>query len=297
MAYALSKKSNSLLEIAQALDVEPDTVLNLIAKKTQLNKHQVQLVFNSMESGLTIQEMPPSITVEALKMFVPEPPQTELSRDIRAKIRKRFGEGLPVHQIADYLGVSETEVLKTLGDDATSVAESQPSTVVAERPVRTTRAPEESPAVGREIQRRSEADEGIQPAKRRVEEGPQYIYSYIENSSLLLRTTLSTGETREETVRNYIFKLGSVWCEVERDIYFTGGFRDNKYLNEVVRVSGDSLEVTQMNGMLSARQAHGSVYNENYLYAIGGVEEYSIAECERLLVSEDQWKTLTPLPN
>jgi len=48
-ACRLSMKGHSLSEIAQALDVEPDTVLSLIAKKTQLSKYKVKKVFDSME--------------------------------------------------------------------------------------------------------------------------------------------------------------------------------------------------------------------------------------------------------
>eukprot|EP00359_Climacostomum_virens_P004201 CAMPEP_0204912080 /NCGR_PEP_ID=MMETSP1397-20131031/10279_1 /ASSEMBLY_ACC=CAM_ASM_000891 /TAXON_ID=49980 /ORGANISM="Climacostomum Climacostomum virens, Strain Stock W-24" /LENGTH=81 /DNA_ID=CAMNT_0052082853 /DNA_START=728 /DNA_END=973 /DNA_ORIENTATION=- len=76
MACTLSKKGNSLLKIAQALEVEPDTVFDLIATKTQLDKHTVKWVFNSMELGLSIHEMPPSIPLEALQIFVPGTPQT-----------------------------------------------------------------------------------------------------------------------------------------------------------------------------------------------------------------------------
>eukprot|EP00359_Climacostomum_virens_P008130 CAMPEP_0204919920 /NCGR_PEP_ID=MMETSP1397-20131031/17086_1 /ASSEMBLY_ACC=CAM_ASM_000891 /TAXON_ID=49980 /ORGANISM="Climacostomum Climacostomum virens, Strain Stock W-24" /LENGTH=430 /DNA_ID=CAMNT_0052093555 /DNA_START=334 /DNA_END=1626 /DNA_ORIENTATION=- len=294
LACTLSKKGISLVKIAQALEVEPNTVLHLIANKTQLDKHTVKLVFNSMELGVSIHEMPPYIPVEALRIFVPET-QTGLSRDYKVAIRRFFRKGLPVHQIVDYLGVSETEVLKVLEDDEASVAESQPSTVVAELPVRMPKAPEESksPAVRREAPKRSEAEERIEPPKRIVEEAPQYIYSYKRGRSSLFRTTVSTGETREEILTNHTFYWGSVWCEVAGgDIYFTGGFQSK----QVFRVSGSSLDVTQKAGMLNARAGHGSLYDENYLYAIGGWNPISTRECERLSGSEDRWEALPPLP-
>eukprot|EP00359_Climacostomum_virens_P011239 CAMPEP_0204910508 /NCGR_PEP_ID=MMETSP1397-20131031/9019_1 /ASSEMBLY_ACC=CAM_ASM_000891 /TAXON_ID=49980 /ORGANISM="Climacostomum Climacostomum virens, Strain Stock W-24" /LENGTH=245 /DNA_ID=CAMNT_0052080699 /DNA_START=420 /DNA_END=1154 /DNA_ORIENTATION=- len=135
--------------------------------------------------------------------------------------------------------------------------------------------------------------EEIETPKRISEASPQYFYSYKENSSLLFQTSVSTGETREETVKNHTFKYGSVWCEgAGGDIYFTGGYTSY----EAVQVSGSSFEVTFKPDMLDARCFHGSVFNDNYLYAIGGSEHSLIRECERLLVSEDRWETLQPLP-
>eukprot|EP00359_Climacostomum_virens_P007364 CAMPEP_0204913914 /NCGR_PEP_ID=MMETSP1397-20131031/11784_1 /ASSEMBLY_ACC=CAM_ASM_000891 /TAXON_ID=49980 /ORGANISM="Climacostomum Climacostomum virens, Strain Stock W-24" /LENGTH=85 /DNA_ID=CAMNT_0052085275 /DNA_START=74 /DNA_END=328 /DNA_ORIENTATION=- len=85
MACTLSKEGHSLLKIAQALEVEPDTVLHLIAIKTQLDKNTILEVFNYMEQGLSTNKKPPSIPVEALNIFVPETLQTGLSRDYKAE--------------------------------------------------------------------------------------------------------------------------------------------------------------------------------------------------------------------
>eukprot|EP00359_Climacostomum_virens_P004062 CAMPEP_0204906612 /NCGR_PEP_ID=MMETSP1397-20131031/6065_1 /ASSEMBLY_ACC=CAM_ASM_000891 /TAXON_ID=49980 /ORGANISM="Climacostomum Climacostomum virens, Strain Stock W-24" /LENGTH=431 /DNA_ID=CAMNT_0052075613 /DNA_START=904 /DNA_END=2196 /DNA_ORIENTATION=+ len=301
LACSLSKEGISLLRIAQALDVEPDTVLNLIAIRTQLDMFIVKAIFNSMELGLSINKMPTSIPKEVLKIFVPVAPQTELSRNYKAEIRRCYGEGLLVHQIVDYLGVSETEVMRVLDDEA-SVADSQPSTVVSELPLRMPKAPEESksPAVRTAIPKRRKEEERIEPPKKIVEETPQYIYSYdwgsVSNS--LFRTTLSTGEIRKEKLRNHNISRYCVWCEVAGgDIYFTGGqAHGNSLSNEVVRVSASSLEVTQKAGMLSERLGHGSVYYKDYLYAIGGYNGGEMRECERLSVSEDRWEALPPLP-
>eukprot|EP00359_Climacostomum_virens_P007500 CAMPEP_0204919576 /NCGR_PEP_ID=MMETSP1397-20131031/16898_1 /ASSEMBLY_ACC=CAM_ASM_000891 /TAXON_ID=49980 /ORGANISM="Climacostomum Climacostomum virens, Strain Stock W-24" /LENGTH=329 /DNA_ID=CAMNT_0052093181 /DNA_START=1670 /DNA_END=2656 /DNA_ORIENTATION=+ len=201
-ACTLSKIGFSLPRIAQALKVKPEAVLGLIAKKTQLDKFTVKIIFNLMERGLSLEEMSPSYPVEALKIFVPE----------------------------------------------------------ASKP-------------------------------------PEYFYSYEYDSSSLFRTMLSTGETREEKIRNHTFEYGSMWCEVAGgDIYFTGGWDGSMFFNKVVRVSGSSLEVTQKAGMLSGRYYHGSVYDKDYLYAIGGFNGNLMRECERLSVSEDQWEALPPLP-
>eukprot|EP00359_Climacostomum_virens_P002668 CAMPEP_0204904456 /NCGR_PEP_ID=MMETSP1397-20131031/4874_1 /ASSEMBLY_ACC=CAM_ASM_000891 /TAXON_ID=49980 /ORGANISM="Climacostomum Climacostomum virens, Strain Stock W-24" /LENGTH=471 /DNA_ID=CAMNT_0052073251 /DNA_START=731 /DNA_END=2146 /DNA_ORIENTATION=+ len=128
MACILSKKGNSLLEIAQALEVEPDTVLNLIAIKTQLDKNTVKMVFNSIKLGLSIHEMPPSIPVEALKIFVPKTLQTVLTSNYRAEIRERSKE-FTVAQIATYLGITNREIEDVLAsEDSESVAQSQSPT-------------------------------------------------------------------------------------------------------------------------------------------------------------------------
>jgi len=134
--------------------------------------------------------------------------------------------------------------------------------------------------------------------KRKAEIEPQYIYSYNQKTSSLFRTTLRTGETEEARVRNYTFPRESVWCEVAGgDIYFTGGMTDSGHTNEVVRVSWSSLEVTQKAAMKSPRREHGSVYDGDYLYVIGGSDGYCMSECERLLVRKDRWEALKPLPS
>jgi len=69
---------------------------------------------------------------------------------------------------------------------------------------------------------------------------------------------------------NHSFKFGTVWCEVAGGgIYFTGGMQNGISVNEVVRVSGRSMEVNQKAPMLSNRCRHGIVYDKNYLYAVG----------------------------
>mmetsp|Transcript_8264 Transcript_8264/g.16299 ORF Transcript_8264/g.16299 Transcript_8264/m.16299 type:complete len:122 (-) Transcript_8264:238-603(-) len=49
--------------------------------------------------------------------------------------------------------------------------------------------------------------------------------------------------------------------------------------------------------MLDERAGHGSVYDNNYLYAIGGCNfAGNMIECERMSMSEDRWEPLKPLP-
>jgi len=116
---------------------------------------------------------------------------------------------------------------------------------------------------------------------------------------LIYRTTLSTGKTSRGHV-NHKFKAGSALCEVAGgDIYFTGGRVFFNNVKEVVQVSWNVMEVTAMAPMRSARCYHGSVYDNNYLYAIGGMcpkNGNGITKCERLLVSEDRWEAMQPLP-
>jgi len=286
MACLLSRTGHSLSQVAQALEVDSDTVLCLIARKTQLDKQTIEAIFNSMEEGVSINKLPPCIPVEALKEFVPEATQTDLSRD--SEIEKCSLEGLPVLSI---VGVPESEAIKVLNDDLASAKERLPSAVV---PVVAPRDSEESksPAVIGKILRKKGAAARIEPI---VEELPQYIYSFKENSSVLFQTALSTGKTRKESVDNHTFKVGSVWCEVAGgDIYFTGGRIGWNVVDEAVRVSGSSLEVNPKAPMLSARCDHGSVYHMDYLYAIGGLGSYQ--KCERLLVREDRWEALQTLP-
>jgi len=280
MACSLSKEGNSLYRISQLMEDEPKNVLSSIARKTELDMHTVDIIFDIMEEVLPFKHMPPSIPLKALKLFVP--PQTELLGDYtKAEVRRCFGDGLPVPKIVACLGVTKTEVLEVLKDELPLVTEGQPSTTTEQ-------------SVG--MTRRDEANERIEFQQTTVEGPPQYFYSYTSHSTSLFRTTLSTGRTMEERVRNHRFKAGSVWCEVPGgDICFTGGLDvyDNS-VNEAVRVSGNSLEVTQMAGMLRGRAYHGSVYDDNYLYAIGSTA--LVGECERLVVSEDRWEALPRLP-
>eukprot|EP00359_Climacostomum_virens_P007766 CAMPEP_0204907568 /NCGR_PEP_ID=MMETSP1397-20131031/6690_1 /ASSEMBLY_ACC=CAM_ASM_000891 /TAXON_ID=49980 /ORGANISM="Climacostomum Climacostomum virens, Strain Stock W-24" /LENGTH=199 /DNA_ID=CAMNT_0052076767 /DNA_START=205 /DNA_END=804 /DNA_ORIENTATION=- len=52
--------------------------------------------------------------------------------------------------------------------------------------------------------------------------------------------------------------------------------------------------------MLTARCAHGAVYYDNYLYAIGGQDYdnrvFCINACERFEVNQEKWEALEPLP-
>eukprot|EP00359_Climacostomum_virens_P007110 CAMPEP_0204904050 /NCGR_PEP_ID=MMETSP1397-20131031/4638_1 /ASSEMBLY_ACC=CAM_ASM_000891 /TAXON_ID=49980 /ORGANISM="Climacostomum Climacostomum virens, Strain Stock W-24" /LENGTH=382 /DNA_ID=CAMNT_0052072783 /DNA_START=83 /DNA_END=1227 /DNA_ORIENTATION=+ len=266
--------------------------------------------------------MPKTIRLSALKKFVPEPFQTVPTIKHRAVIRERSMD-LTESQAAACLGITKIEVEGVLAsedsesDAPTKAEETQIGGPILRGEMKEFKAglssrktPKTAPTEAREVQIRKpyggkksrtpsphhlKAEERIEPPS--IEQTPVYIYSYQTNSSSLFRTTLSTGETREEILSNHTFRVGSVWCEVAGgDIYFTGGNIDTQAMNEVVQVSGSSLEVTQKAGMLSARYWHGSVYDKDYLYAIGGWNRGTMRECERLSVSEDRWEALQPLP-
>jgi len=132
LACSLSKEGNSLLKIAQALKVEPDAVLDLIAMKTRLDKYTVEVIFNSIELGLSINRMPTSVPVEALKIFVPEAPQTVLTSNYRAVIREK-SKDFTVAQIAAYLGITNKEVEDVLASEG---SESDAPTKVKEVQIR-----------------------------------------------------------------------------------------------------------------------------------------------------------------
>jgi len=293
-ACRLSMKGHSLSEIAQALDVEPDTVLSLIAKKTQLSKYKVKKVFDSMERVFAIKSimMPRSIPAEALKLFVPDNPQTEQSSDSIEIIERHRRERLPAIKPSSYFGVAS-------GTPSTTVTElPEPRTSGRKKVPRMNEEEKRTEPPKRKVPKLKEAGDKIEPLERRGEEAPQYIYSYMKETSWLFRTKLSSGRTLKGLV-NHRFRTGSALCEVAGgDIYFTGGCVSFNNVNEVVWVRWSVMEVTAKAPMLSTRSYHGSVHDNNYLYAFGGMSPrgYVMAECERLSVSEDRWEALQPLP-
>eukprot|EP00359_Climacostomum_virens_P011036 CAMPEP_0204906298 /NCGR_PEP_ID=MMETSP1397-20131031/5900_1 /ASSEMBLY_ACC=CAM_ASM_000891 /TAXON_ID=49980 /ORGANISM="Climacostomum Climacostomum virens, Strain Stock W-24" /LENGTH=408 /DNA_ID=CAMNT_0052075285 /DNA_START=783 /DNA_END=2006 /DNA_ORIENTATION=+ len=331
LACAQSKKGLHLAQIAQNLNLPEEDVVGLIARRTRLQSRVVSGVLTSIARGLTIDQMPKTIRLRALKKFVPEPFQTVPTSCNRAVIRERSMD-LTESRTAACLGITQNEVEGVLAsEDSESDAPTKAEEVQIGGPILRGEMKEfkaglssgktpktvtlsQAPTEAREVQIRKpiyggkksrtpsphplKAEERIEPPSLAIEQTPAYIYSYKRYSSSLFRTTLSTGETREETLINHTFRSGSVWCEVAGgDIYFTGGkYSDYKAVNEVVRVSGSSLEATKKAGMLSARGWHGSVYYKDYLYAIGGWNRGPMSECERLSVREDRWEALQPLP-
>eukprot|EP00359_Climacostomum_virens_P002874 CAMPEP_0204911690 /NCGR_PEP_ID=MMETSP1397-20131031/9985_1 /ASSEMBLY_ACC=CAM_ASM_000891 /TAXON_ID=49980 /ORGANISM="Climacostomum Climacostomum virens, Strain Stock W-24" /LENGTH=216 /DNA_ID=CAMNT_0052082337 /DNA_START=591 /DNA_END=1237 /DNA_ORIENTATION=- len=205
MACCLSKKGLPLTEVAQTVEMPPDAVLDLIARRTELSVQDVQVVFKSMEEGLSIDEMPTSFPLEALSLFVPARKfiltQTELSKYYKAEIKRRSREGFNVSQIANYLGYSEAVIEEVLAsDDNESVTESEPSTAMADFPLRN---PVEEFKPSTEVPRPAQARwmfEGV--------ECPEFIYSYKRNTSVLCRTNLSTGTASLHTVKNHTFSFG-----------------------------------------------------------------------------------------
>mmetsp|Transcript_33961 Transcript_33961/g.59185 ORF Transcript_33961/g.59185 Transcript_33961/m.59185 type:complete len:180 (-) Transcript_33961:25-564(-) len=147
MDCALSKEGNSLSKIAQVLQVVPDEVLELVSRKTQLNKDVVEVIFNSLDAGITINELGPLLPVHFQEYFVPELFQSEL----------------PVPQAANFIGASEIEPIQVDEDELVSITHK--TTVNAELPVKRLRSREESPAVRKRLPRRREPTGGIEPSK------------------------------------------------------------------------------------------------------------------------------------
>jgi hypothetical protein len=125
---------------------------------------------------------------------------------------------------------------------------------------------------------------------------PTFIYSYENNSDMLLRTHLVTGEESCYRVPSYLFKCYSCCSELPGgSLLITGGRLSA--VREVVKI--DTLRefaVSQQPPMLTPRSLHTCVYHAPSLYVLGGWAGRSLSACERFMCAESRWESVPPLP-
>jgi hypothetical protein len=123
---------------------------------------------------------------------------------------------------------------------------------------------------------------------------PTFIYSYMNNSNQLHRTSLVTGEHSSLQVPSYTFKYCCCWSEVPGgSLLITGG---HPGVREVVRIdTRREFAVAYCAPMLTPREAHAAVYYTPHLYILGGRKDRCLRECERYVYAEDRWEALPPL--
>jgi hypothetical protein len=118
---------------------------------------------------------------------------------------------------------------------------------------------------------------------------PQFIYCCRSNE--LLRASLLTGEQSNHRIPDCYFKFYCRWSELPGgNLLITGGFRG---VREVVRI--DALRewaVSSQPPMHTARCKHAALYHYQYLYVLGGYNDWYLSECERYSCAESRWEEL-----
>jgi hypothetical protein len=116
-----------------------------------------------------------------------------------------------------------------------------------------------------------------------------FLYSCKQDTNLLQRVNLLTGEESSHKVPHYQFDYGCRWSELPGgSLLITGGYPGGM---EVVKI--DTLReyaVSSQPPMNTFRYGHAAVYHSQYVYVLG----YS--ECERYSCAESRWEVLPALP-
>jgi hypothetical protein len=126
---------------------------------------------------------------------------------------------------------------------------------------------------------------------------PTFIYSTKNDTDLLHRTSLVTGERSSHRVLSYQFKIFCGWSEVPGgSLLITGG--GIPAVNEVVRIdTRREFAAFEHPPMHTARSGHGVVYHAQHLYVLGGYSRGAyLGACERFVCADNQWQELPPLP-
>jgi hypothetical protein len=127
---------------------------------------------------------------------------------------------------------------------------------------------------------------------------PKFIYGNTNNTSLLHRMNLLTGEQTTHQIPSCQFMWYSHWSELPGgSLIITGGSCGGSVVRKVVKI--DTLRefaVSFQPPMHTARRDHAAVYHSQYLYVLGGRHESPLRECERLVSAESRWEELPALP-
>jgi hypothetical protein len=125
---------------------------------------------------------------------------------------------------------------------------------------------------------------------------PTFFYCCHSNYNELHRVNLLTGEQSCHEMPNYEFKYGCRWSELPGgSLLITGG--EHPAVREVVKI--DTLResaVCSLPPMLTARRNHAAVYHSQYLYVLGGEDDWDLSESERYVCEESRWEVLPPQP-
>jgi hypothetical protein len=122
-----------------------------------------------------------------------------------------------------------------------------------------------------------------------------FIYSYQECTDELWRTDLVTGVQSCHRVPGYIFRSGCCWTELpDESLLITGGDFAER---EVVKIDTcREFAVSPQAPMLTPRSRHTAVYHSQYVYALGGLTDDYLSECERYACADSRWEVLPALP-
>jgi hypothetical protein len=120
------------------------------------------------------------------------------------------------------------------------------------------------------------------------------ISSYTLNTSNLFITDLRDNTTQTHTIPNFTFRYSSqIALLPDGNLIITGG--DN--VNEVWRINAsEGCTMTPLAPMSAARFQHGSIYFEDFVYALGGFGTPPLETCERYNVNTNTWEALANMP-
>jgi hypothetical protein len=123
---------------------------------------------------------------------------------------------------------------------------------------------------------------------------PTFFYCCEQYTNALMKINLLTGKQSLLQKRNYKFKEGCRWSELDGgSLLITGG---NPGLRDAVMLEAGTFAVSPVPPMHTARWSHAVVYHSQYVYVLGGINGSTMSECERYVCAESRWEVLPALP-
>jgi lambda repressor-like predicted transcriptional regulator len=127
---------------------------------------------------------------------------------------------------------------------------------------------------------------------------PNFFYSCQQDTNILHRVNLLTGEQSKYKLPHYKFKGYCRWSELPGgSLLITGGAVSYTSVRDVVKI--DTLReyaASFQPPMHTGRSSHAAVYHSQYVYVLGGYGGRDLSECERYVCAESRWEVLPVLP-
>lgn len=91
-----------------------------------------------------------------------------------------------------------------------------------------------------------------------------------------------------------VFSSGAGICVLGNgSIVCTGGFSEGRWLTEAFSLEPETLKITDLSGILVARECHGCIEYRDHIYLFGGVNANGMLnQCERYVPSSRVWQAL-----